>query len=79
MFWTYLDNWIYVTIILKRNNMFCFLNKVYGKPFYLNFEFLYKPHGQFCFHTIKNFKMIWIINGVKENTINGVKENISWP
>ena len=37
MFWMYLDYWIYVTIILKQNNMFCFLNKKIWKT--VKFEF----------------------------------------
>ena len=41
MFWTYLDYWIHVTIIMKQNNMFCFLNKNFWKPLNLNFKFLY--------------------------------------
>ena len=37
MFWTYLDYWIHVTIIVKQNNMFCFVNKNFWKT--VKFEF----------------------------------------
>ena len=38
MFWTYLDYWIYVTIILKQNSMLCFLKKKKKKK-HVKFEF----------------------------------------
>ena len=51
MFWTYLDYWIYVTIILKQNNMFSFLNKKFWKTVKFEFQiFILTTRSKFFSH-----------------------------